>query len=574
MAQQIQTGYICAGDSWVCCLRQRGTSERNGGWVKLNRSGSVHRSDQAVDFVVIGSGFGGSVSAMRLTEKGYRVLVLERGKRYRDEDFARTNWIAWKYLWLPALRCFGILQISLLRGVMILHGSGVGGGSLGYANVLMEPDDRLFDAPAWRHLADWKTLLRPHYDTARRMLGVTVNPCLWSADAVLKTIAGELGHGDSFHPTDVGVFFGEAGRDAPDPYFGGDGPPRRGCIHCGGCMVGCRHNAKNTLVKNYLYFAEKWGAEIEAEAEVQDIRSLPEGQVDGARFEVVYRRSTAWLSKSPRAVRARNVVVSAGVLGTLGLLLRCRDVTRSLPTISLRLGEMVRTNSEALLGSVSRDGEIDYSEGVAITSVFRADQVTQIEPVRYPSGSSLMRFLAAPLIESGENLLVRLLTFVGLILRHPIDFLRTYVWPGWASRTTILLVMQTADNRMRLRLGRGLFTLFRRGLVSEPDAEHTVPAKIDIGHRVTRDFARMINGVPAGSITEGLLNFPMTAHIMGGCPFGRDAEEGVIDLNCQVINYPGLYVVDGSIIPANPGINPSLTITALAEYAMSRVPAR
>lgn len=531
--------------------------------------------DETVDFAIIGSGFGGSVSAMRLTEKGYRVLVLERGKRYLDGDFARSNWQVWKYLWLPALRCFGILELSLLRGVMILSGSGVGGGSLGYANVLMEPDDRLFEAARWRHLADWKAVLRPHYDTARRMLGVTANPRLGAADAVLKAIAEEMGRGDTFRPTDVGVFFGDAGGaggEVPDPFFGGGGPPRRGCIHCGGCMVGCRHNAKNTLVKNYLYFAEKWGAEVRPEAEVRDIRALPEGQPDGARYEVLYRRSTAWVPRPARRVRARNVIVSAGVLGTLGLLLRCREVTRSLPDLSPRLGDMVRTNSEALLGVISRDGAVDYSEGVAITSIFHADEVTRIEPVRYPAGSSLMRVLAAPLIEAGANRMARLLKFLGLGLRHPLNLLKLYVWPGWASRTTILLVMQTEDNRMRLSLGRGLLTLFRRGLASEPDAERTIPVKIDIGHQVTRAFARKINGIPAGSISEGLFNLPMTAHIMGGCPFGRNAEEGVLDLDCQVFNYPGLYVVDGSIIPANPGINPSLTIAALAEYAMSRIP--
>ncbi len=525
---------------------------------------------ETFDFVIIGSGFGGSVSAMRLTEKGYSVLVLERGKRYHDEDFARSNWRVWKYLWLPALRCFGILEVSLLKGVMVLHGSGVGGGSLGYANVLMEPDDHLFEAPAWRHLADWKTILRPHYEAARRMLGVARNPRQWPADHTLQAIAEDMGRGHTFQPTDVGVFFGEPGREAPDPYFDGEGPPRRGCVHCGGCMVGCRHNAKNTLVKNYLYFAEKWGAEVRAEAEVEDIRPLPEGQPDGARYEIVYRRSTAWQRGPERRVRARNVIAAAGVLGTLGLLLSCRDVTRSLPRLSPRLGDMVRTNSEALLGGISR-GQTDFSQGVAITSIFAPDDVTRIEPVRYPNGSSLMRYMGAPLIEAGSSVLVRLLKIVKEIALHPVDFLNSHFLPGWARRSTILLVMQTADNHMRLRLGRSLFTLFRRGLVSQPDAE-AVPAQIDIGHEVARAFAQKTNGAPAGSVTESLLNLPTTAHILGGCPMGRDAQEGVVGLDCQVFNYPGLYVVDGSIVPANPGVNPSLTITALAEYAMSRIP--
>jgi len=522
------------------------------------------------DYVVIGSGFGGSVSAMRLTEKGYTVLVLERGKRYRDGEFAKSTWNVFKYLWLPALRCFGILQISPFRDVFVLHGSGVGGGSLGYANVLMEPSDDMFTAPAWSHLADWKTLLRPHYDTARRMLGVTRNPRLWPADQVMREIATDLNLEGTFRPTDVGVFFGEPGKTVPDPFFGGEGPQRTGCIHCGGCMVGCQHGAKNTLVKNYLFFAEKGGAQVRSECEVRDVRPLPAGQLDGARYEVVYRRSTAWLLKPERSVRARNVVFSAGALGTLRLLFRCRDMTRSLPDLSPRLGDMVRTNSEALLGSVNRSLKTNYSEGIAITSIFQADGVTTIEPVRYPAGSSLMRLLGGPIIRSG-HIVKRIGLAFGNILRHPIDFLRTHVVPGWAQRTTIILVMQTEDNRLRLRLGRSPFTLFQRNLVSRSDSEYQLPVHVFIGHQVTRAFAEKTNGIPMGSINEGLFNIPLTAHILGGCPFGREAQEGVIDLNGQVHGYPGLYVVDGSIVPANPGVNPSLTITALAEYAMSRV---
>ncbi len=530
--------------------------------------------EDTFDFVVVGSGFGGSVSAMRLTEKGYRVLVLERGKRYRDQDFAKSTWSVRKYIWAPALRCFGILQISPFRDVFVLHGSGVGGGSLGYANVLTEPGEELYAAPAWRHLADWKSILRPHYDTARRMLGVTRNPRLWPADAALKDIATELGMESTFQPTDVGIFFGKPGEAVPDPYFGGAGPARTGCLHCGGCMVGCRHNAKNTLVKNYLYFAEKWGAEVRPECETRDVRPLPSGQPDGARYEVVYRSSTAWFFRPERRVRARNVVFAAGALGTLRLLFRCRDITRSLPRLSPRLGDMVRTNGEELLGAVSRDAQPDYSQGIAITSIFRADAVTAIEPVRYPAGSSLMRFLAGPLIESGDSFPIRFLKIVASILRHPADFLRAQVLPGWAQRTTIVLVMQTEDQRLRMRLGRGLFTLFRRNLVSRPEDGQTLSGKVDIGHRVTRAFAKKMNGVPAGSIVEALLNIPMTAHLLGGCPMGHDAQAGVVDLQCGVHNYPGLYVVDGSIVPANPGVNPSLTITALAEYAISQIPVK
>ena len=534
-----------------------------------------NNSQDTYDYVIIGSGFGGSVSAMRLTEKGYRVLVLERGKRIRTEDFPKSNWIFWKYLWNPALRSFGILQISALSGMLVLHGAGVGGGSLGYANVLMEPDDKLFDSPAWKDLADWKTILRPHYDTAKRMLGVTRNPELFPADHVSREIAEELGRGASFQSTDVGVYFGENGQDEGeplDPYFGGQGPAREACIQCGGCMVGCRYNAKNTLDKNYLYFAEKWGAEVRPEADVRDIRPLPDGQPDGARYEIIYHRSTAWIVKPQKVVRARNVIVSAGAMGTLNLLFRCRDITASLPKLSSRLGDRVRTNSEELLGATARKGDIDYSKGLAISSVFQADDDTMVEPVRYPSGSSLMRFLAAPLISAEGNILTRLLKLIWIIIRHPYDFLRSQALPHWADRTTIFLVMQTKDSRLRVQYRRSPWSLFRHALVSEPEKREEISAKISLGHQITRSFAEKTNSIPSGSISESLLNMPATAHILGGCLMGRNQDDGVLDLDCQVFNYPGLYVVDGSIMPANPGINPSLTITALAEYAMSRMP--
>lgn len=531
---------------------------------------------QAVfDFIVIGSGFGGSVSAMRLAEKGYRILVLERGKRFRDEDFADTNWKVWKYLWAPALRCFGILQVSPFRHMWVLHGSGVGGGSLGYANVLMQPSEALFDHPAWRHLADWKSVLAPHYATARRMLGVTPNPHTTPADDVLQDIARRLGRGETFRPTEVGVYFGKGGEPpgsaTPDPYFAGQGPPRHTCNDCGGCMVGCRHGAKNTLVKNYLYFAEKWGAEIRPECEVVDVRPV-HGDARQGRYEILYRSSTHPFRKVQR-VRARQVIFAAGALGTLRLLFRCREITRSLPLLSACLGDQVRTNSESLLGASSRSSLPDYSKGVAITSIFHADAVTTVEPVRYPDGSSLMRFLAAPLVEGGDWW-KRWVRALGWVLRHPRDAMRMYLSPGWARHATILLVMQTEDNRLRLRLGRNLFTGLRRGLVTRPDEGSSITTSMPIGHRVTREFAHTIGGFPMGAVNETYLGTPITAHILGGCPFGRHAAEGVIGLDCQIHHYPGLYVVDGSIVPANPGVNPSLTITALAEYAMSQVPPR
>jgi cholesterol oxidase len=526
---------------------------------------------ETFDYVIVGSGFGGSVSAMRLSEKGYRVLVLERGRRFSDRDYAKTNWNIWRYLWLPLARCFGIMQIIPFRDVVVLRGCGVGGGSLVYANVLMVPSDEMFAAPAWHHLAEWKDLLAPHYATAQRMLGVTTNPRQCPADKVLREIAEELGQGETLRPTETGVFFGTPGVTVADPYFGGKGPPRAGCTHCGGCMVGCRYNAKNTLPKNYLYFAEQAGTKVQADSEVCDVRPLPPGQADGARYEVLYRRPSAWRPEPEQAVRTRNVVLSGGTVGTLRLLFRCRDVTRSLPRLSARLGDIVRTNSESLLGVVSRSRKTNYSEGVAITSIFYADAVTTVEPVRYPAGSDLLRFLGGPLIDDG-SIPQRLLQSARDILKRPRDFLRTHVVPGWAKRTTIMLVMQTEDNQIKLRLGRDLMTLWQRGLVSQTDPDNPIPSKIPIAHEVTKRFAAKTNGIASASVNESLLNIPMTAHILGGCPFGRNASEGVIGLDCQVHDYPGLYVVDGATVPANPGVNPSLTIAALAEYAMSLVP--
>lgn len=530
------------------------------------------------DYVIIGSGFGGSVSAMRLAQKGYRVLVLERGKRFSDQDFPRRNWNIFRYLWLPALRCFGILQISPFRDLWVLHGSGVGGGSLGYSNVLMLPDDSLFNNPAWKNLADWKAVLQPHYATAQRMLGYTINPQRTRADDVIQEIATQQGVADTFHTTQVGVFFGkdgddQPGQEVPDPYFDGQGPARNVCNRCGGCMVGCRYNAKNTLPKNYLYFAEKLGVEIRAECEVEDIQPLPAGQAGSARYRVVYHTTTQWGWRPKKAVLARNAIVAAGSLGTLRLLFRCRDVTRSLPGLSARLGDNVRSNSESLLGATARSLAVDYSQGISITSIYHPDPETAVEPVHFPAGSSLLRFLAAPLISSEDTISVRLIKSLAFFLRHPIDTLRMYLLPGWARRTTILLVMQTKDSRLKFRPGRGLLTGFRRGLVSQPDAEHKLPRLINQGHAVSRLFAQKIGGFPAGPVNESFLNTPITAHLLGGCPFGGDASQGVISLDCQVHGYPGLYVVDGSIVPANPGINPSLTITALAEYVMSLIPA-
>ncbi len=528
--------------------------------------------NEPVDFTIVGSGFGGSVSAMRLAEKGYSVLVLERGKRYTAESFPKTNWNIFKYLWLPAARCFGIMGINFLDDMMILNGSGVGGGSLVYASTHIRPGHAFYEAPEWRDLANWESELAPHFDTAEKMLGVTLNPRLWPADHLLRDIAEGMGQGHTFKPTPVAIFFGEPGQTVPDPFFNGAGPERAGCIHCGGCMVGCRHNAKNTLDKNYLYFAEKYGAQVEAEANVVDIRPFYSQQPDGTRYEVVYERTTDWGRKRRYTVRSRQVVVAAGVLGTVNLLLRCRDETRSLPLLSKRLGHVVRSNSEALMGVTARRKGQDFSEGVAITSHFWIDDVTSVEPVRYPRGSSLMRNLAVPLVSLEGGVREKIGRFVKEFLRSPYDFLKVRLLPDWARDSTILLIMQTVDNRMRLKRGRSLYTLLRRGLVSERDRSLPIPAVINAGRHVVEQFAAQINGIPQATINEVLLDTPSTAHILGGCGIGADATTGVIDSNHQAFNYPGLYVMDGSVIPANLGVNPSLTITAMAERAMSHIP--
>jgi cholesterol oxidase len=528
---------------------------------------------QTYDFVVVGSGFGGSVSAMRLSEKGYRVLVLERGKRFGAQDFPKTNWNIFKYLWMPGLRCFGIQGLVFFDDMWVLNGSGVGGGSLVYACTLIKPGKAFFEADEWAGLADWEAELAPHYQTAERMLGVNENPRFWPADRILLDIARELGQEKTFEPTPVSIYFGEPGKIVPDPYFSGEGPDRAGCIHCGGCMVGCRHNAKNSLDKNYLYFAEKWGAEVRPEANVVDIRPLYGRRPDNARYEVVYERTTDWFFKRRRSIRARNVVVSAGVLGTIELLLKCRDQTGSLPKLSRQIGVRVRSNSEALMGVTAYEDAVDYSEGVAISSHFWIDEVTSVEPVRYSTGSSFMRNLTLPLIKMEGSFGKRLVELIVAGIQKPRNFLAVRLLPGWAQKNTVILVMQTVENRMHLKQGRSLWTLFRRGLVSERDKSLPIPAVIDAGRRVVDRFAEKVRGAPWSGINDILLNTPATAHVLGGCNIGEDETNGVVDVNHEAFNYPGLYIADGSVISANLGVNPSLTITAMTERAMSRIPA-
>jgi cholesterol oxidase len=518
------------------------------------------------DYVIVGSGFGGSVSALRLAEKGYSVCVIERGKRFGPADYAKTNWNLRRYLWLPALKLFGIQNMSLFKNVLVLSGTGVGGGSLVYANTLLEPGDAFYGSPVWADLADWRAELAPHYRTARRILGVTKNPHLTVVDEKLREVAFEMGRGDTFHSVDVGVYFGEEGKSGTyvkDPFFGGAGPDRAGCTQCGGCMVGCRFGAKNTLDKNYLYFAEKLGATVLPETNVRDLRALPDGG-----YDVEVERSTAWFAKNRRTIRARNVVLSAGVLGTVNLLLRCKE--RGLPKLSDRLGCEVRTNSEALLGVTSRNRNVDFSRGIAITSGIYPDDRTHVEPVRYSSGSSFMRTLAAPMADAGTRL-TRPLRMLAATLFHPLDTLRLLFNTRWAETSIILLVMQDLDSKMKMKLGRGLFTLFRRRLTTEVAPDQQIPSYIEPGHVVARALAKKIDGIPLSAVNEVMLQIPTTAHILGGSAIGKDREHGVVGPNHEVFGYPGLYVCDGSVVPANLGVNPSLTITAMTERAMSLI---
>jgi cholesterol oxidase len=539
-------------------------------------SGNGDGSTYDYDVLVVGSGFGGSVAALRLAEKGYRVHIIESGRRFADEDFAKTSWDLRRYLWAPRLKCFGVQRIHRLPDVVLLAGAGVGGGSLNYANTLYVPPEAFFQDPQWAHIADWRSELAPHYETASRMLGVVTNPCEGPVEQIMRQTAADLGVGDTFRKTPVGVFFGKPGERVADPYFGGAGPDRTGCTECGNCMVGCRTGAKNTLVKNYLALAERLGATIEPLRTVVAVEPIDDGS-RGAGYRVTTETTGAWVRKERRTVTASQVVFAAGSWGTQRLLQRM-SYDGLLGDLSPALGRLTRTNSEALLGAttVKVPRDVDMTKGVAITSSFHVDQETHVENVRYGKGSNAMGLLATIMVDGGGSV-PRSVRFLGHALRHPVTFLRATSVRRWSERSIIGLVMQSRDNSItvssRRRLTGGV------GLTSAKGHGESNPTWIPGGHRALRQMAvRLekrtgVRAVPGGSLGE-VVNVPMTAHYLGGAVISDDPAKGVVDPWHRVWGYPGLHIVDGSAVSANLGVNPSLTITAQAERALSFWPNR
>ncbi|GAA1211660.1 GMC family oxidoreductase [Microbacterium maritypicum] len=523
------------------------------------------------DVVIVGSGFGGSVAALRLAEKGYRVRVYEAGRRFEDDDFAKTSWNLRRYLWAPMLGCYGVQRIHRLPHVMILAGAGVGGGSLNYANTLYQPGPAFFQDPQWRGIAEWESELSPHYATAKRMLGVVEHyPHTGPVERIMAGAADDLGVGSTFRRAPVGVWFGKPGERTTDPFFGGEGPDRTGCTLCGNCMVGCRVGAKNTLMKNYLALAERRGVSIEALRTVSEVRELP-----GGGFAVTTQRSGAWFRHGRRTVTAEQVVLAGGTWGTQQLLHRMK-ASGALPRVSDALGRLTRTNSEALDGAVATavPESLELARGIAITTSFHVDDRTHVENVRYGPGSNLMGALATVLVPGDRGLGARLGSLIRQVLRSPVRQFRLGNLRRWSERGIIALVMQTADNSLTLSLRRrfGRLVMTSAQGHGEPNPSHLPQA-----HTAAAAIARRVEqegGVSAearGSWPE-VFGIPLTAHFLGGAVISASPEDGVIDPYHRVWGHAGLHVVDGSAVPANPGVNPSLTITALAERALSYWP--
>ncbi|WP_370500726.1 GMC oxidoreductase [Mycolicibacterium sp. jd] len=525
------------------------------------------------DVLIIGSGFGGSVSALRLTEKGYRVGVLEAGRRYADDEFAKTSWNLRKFLWAPQFGMYGIQRIHLLRNVMILAGAGVGGGSLNYANTLYVPPEPFFNDPQWKDITDWRAELMSHYDQAQRMLGVVTNPTFTDADRIMKEVADDMGVGDTFVPTPVGVFFGPdgektPGKTVPDPYFGGAGPARTGCIECGSCMTGCRYGAKNTLLKNYLGLAEKAGAHVHPLTMVTGFEQRPDGL-----WEVRTARTGSKLRRRRRTFTAQHLILAAGTYGTQKLLFKMRDQGK-LPELSDRIGVLTRTNSESIVGAgrLKVGDDLDLTHGVAITSSIHPTPDTHVEPVRYGKGSNAMGLLQTLMTDGtgpqGTDV-PRWRQLIETARDDPRGTLRLLNPRRWSERTMIALVMQHLDNSITTFTRKTRFGF--RMLDSRQGHGEPNPSWIPAGNEVTRRIAKKIDGVAGGTWGE-LFNIPLTAHFLGGAAIGDSAETGVIDPYQRVYGYPTLSVMDGAAISANLGVNPSLSITAQAERAASLWP--
>ncbi len=513
------------------------------------------------DYIIVGSGFGGSVSALRLSKKGYKVLVVEKGKWFKAKDFPKTNWNFKKWLWMPKLHFFGIMKLSVFRHVAILSGTGVGGGSLVYANTLPIPKSTFFKTGTWSKLNDWETELKPYYDEALRMLGATKNPKLFDGDIGLKKVAQQLNMEAKFDATNVAVYFGEENVTKEDPYFEGIGPDRTGCNFCGACMTGCRNNSKNTLDKNYLYLAQKYGAKILSEHEVYDVK--PINVEDGTEgYEVAIKTSTKLFTKR-KTIKSKAVIFSGGVLGTVKLLLKLK--TTSLPNISDRLGQDIRTNNETLVSVSSLDKDKDFSKGVAIGSILDTDENSHLEICRYSEGSNAWKLIHFPYV-TGRNVLVRLLKVIAALIKSPVKYFKIYFVNSWAKKTVVLLFMQTLDSTLRFK--RNIFGLMTSTVSTGQKPTPFIPESI----KLIKAYSKAVNGVSTSFALETLAGIPSTAHVLGGAVMGESATEGVIDKNNNVFGYKNLYIIDGSMISANPGVNPSLSITAIAERAMDQIP--
>lgn len=514
------------------------------------------------DYIVIGSGFGGSVASLRLAEKGYSVLAIEQGKRFNPEDFPKSNWNLAKYLWVPALRFFGFQKLSFYSTASILSGTGVGGGSLVYANTLYIPPDEFFDNISWHRFGDWKKLLEPFYDKASFMLGRKKYTKKNIEDQLLEDVSKDMNAHNTFESVFVGVNIDGLETES-DPYFNGLGPLRKGCIECGGCMVGCRENAKNTLDRNYLWFAEKMGAEILPETKVEKISFIDN------QYIVETKNITSLFLKKKKTFKAKGIIVAGGALGTLELLLKQKHRFSTLPLLSDKLGYDLRTNAETLCAVSGTSQKLN--NGLAITSVFSPDRFTHVEIVKYPDKSNVMKWFFGLSVAGASTPLKRTLLLLKKSITHPYLFLKTVFNFNWSSNMVIFLVMQSADNAMRMVWKNNIFggkmKIDNRG-------QKRVPAYIAIGQEVMERYAKKVSGIPQNILLEVFFDRPTTAHILGGCPMSESSDTGVVDENLKVHGYPDFYITDGSVIQGNIGVNPSLTITAMAEYCMSKIPAK